>query len=347
MFIDLSEIKQGLEDINDLLLSKEKQYYSLIERAHPSQKISAFNLLHYLAFRSANIRGLQQALHKQGYSSLTNAEGYIRSQILAVLKHFGTYGENACTFEASKMLLQARATELYGNSSENGIPSIMVTLKTSHARDVLAVKKLLRAGMNIARINCAHDNEGTWSEMILNVKKATEVTGIPCKIYMDLAGPKIRTKIKGKKKPKVLIEEGDNFYLAEREDFESKLPVIVCAIPGIISQLREGEKVLFDDGLFEAKIIFKRGNVAGLEMLRVSARKPYLKTEKGINFPDSKLSLAALTDFDRQSLNFIREHADLIGYSFVHNTSDLDTLQKELQEKKIPIILKIETPEGF
>src|SRR5215213_10199361 len=166
MFIPLSQIKRQLEDLNDLLLSKEKQYQHLLEKVHPSQHVSARNLLHYLGFRSVDIRELQQALHKQGYSSLTNAEGYVHSQLLAVLKHFGTYGEDACTFESSKRILKARANELYGKESESSIPSIMVTLKSSHARDILAVKKLLRAGMNIARINCAHDNEEAWQNMV-------------------------------------------------------------------------------------------------------------------------------------------------------------------------------------
>jgi pyruvate kinase len=346
MFIALSGIKEQLEELNGLLLSKEKQYQSLLKKVHSSQHASARNLLHYLIFRSQDFKELQQALHKQGYSSLTNAEGYIRSQILAVLKHFGVYDQEPCTFEASKMLLEGRANELYGKSSES-IPSIMVTLKTSHATDVLAVKKLLRAGMNIARINCAHDNEEIWFQMILNVRKATEVTGMPCKIYMDLAGPKIRTKIKRVQKERVLIEEGDSFYLTENEDFKSKLPVVICTEPGIINQLKEGERVFFDDGLFEARIVSVQPGVAQLEMLRVSAKKPYLKTEKGINFPDTRFSLAALTQFDQTSLTFIQEHADLVGYSFVHNIDDLSALQTNMQSKKIPVILKIETPDGF
>ena len=200
MFIALSQIRQELKKLNDLLLSKERQYRSLLEKAHPSQYTSSHNLLRYLAFRSHDITELQHALHKHGYSSLTNAEGYIRSQVLAVLKHFEVYDQDPCTFETSKSLLEGRADELYGKSPGSNIPSIMVTLKTSHARDILAVKKLLRAGMNIARINCAHDDEETWFQMILNLRKATEITGIPCKIYMDLAGPKFAQRSRVLKK---------------------------------------------------------------------------------------------------------------------------------------------------
>ena len=347
MFISLFQIKEQLEELNNLLLAKEKQYESLLAKVHPSQHLSAVNLLHYLTFRSQDIKELQQALHNHGFSSLINAEAYIRSQVLSVLKHFGTYDQHPGTYETASSLLEGRANELYGKSPGNSVPSIMVTLKTSHARDILAVKKLLRAGMNIARINCAHDNEDTWREMIVNVRKAIEVTGLPCKIYMDLAGPKIRTKIKGIKKQRVWLEEGDNFYLADNEVFKSKLPTVICTIPGIVKQLKPGERVFFDDGLFEAKITGLQPGAAELEMVRVSAKKPYVKAEKGINFPDSELSLSALTEFDQASLSFILQHADLVGYSFVQNTDDLSILQRSMPEKKIPIILKIETPEGF
>jgi pyruvate kinase len=246
MPVPLPQIKADLEELNELMFPAEKRYRSILEKVHPSQYISALNLLHYLSFRSLDIKELQHTLHKQGYSSLANAEGYIHSQLLAVLKHFGVHGETNCTFESSRMILEGRSSRLYGNAPGSIIPSIMVTLKTSHARDLLVIKKLLRAGMNIARINCAHDKEEIWHEMVLNIHKAIEVTGIPCKIYMDLAGPKIRTKIKGSKKGKVLIEEGDTFYLTDNENFKSKLPVVHCSIPKITEQLKEGEKVFFE-----------------------------------------------------------------------------------------------------
>src|SRR5688572_300140 len=347
MFLSLMQIKQELQELNELMLNSEKQHQPLLEKVHPSQHISALNLLHYLALRSQNIQDLQQALHKQGYSSLINSEGYIRSQLLAVLNHFNHHEEDSCTFETSVSLLSQRASQLFGNTPGSTTPSIMVTLKTSHAHDILAVKKLLRTGMNIARINCAHDDEKTWLHMITNIKKAIEITGIPCKIYMDLAGPKIRTNIIKTKKGKILLEEGDNFYLTDNEKFKSDLPVVFCTLPGVMKQLKKEQRVLLDDGLFEAKIIDLHQDAVELEMVRGSAKKPFLKAERGINFPDSQLALSALTEFDRGSLSFILDHADLIGYSFIHNVHDLSALQNAMVEKKLPIILKIETPDGF
>ncbi|MGN6163924.1 MAG: pyruvate kinase [Flavisolibacter sp.] len=345
MPLSTPQIKQELEQLDQLMLNAEEEHNDLLQKVHPSQYNSAVNLLHYLALRSTDIRNLQDALHEQGFSSLASSESHIRSQVLAVLNHFGHSSQPpAVTYGNSKMLLQRRTNILFGTAS---FPSIMVTLKTSHAHDYLAVKKLLKAGMNIARINCAHDDEETWSEMIKNVRQASQSTGIACKIYMDLAGPKIRTVIKGKKN-RILLEEEDKLYFTDSNNRKKNgVPVVSSNIPHIATQLKEGEKVLFDDGLIEAKVDGVKKDGVTLEVTRVSSKKSYLKNEKGINFPDSQLSLSALTGFDRKCLPFILEHADMTGYSFVQNENDIAGLQNEMKEKKLPMILKIETPEAF
>jgi len=97
-------------------------------------------------------------------------------------------------------------------------------------------------------------------------------------------------------------------------------------------------------------VIEKNDNAkAAIRIVRVSSKKEQIKNDKGINFPDSELSIASLTDFDKECLPFICEHADLIGYSFIRTPSDLETLQ-ELMKKysSAPpfVIIKIETPEA-
>jgi pyruvate kinase len=338
MSLSLVQIKQQLEQLNKLMLDAEQRFGHLLEKVHPTQLASAVNLLHYLVLRSIDVRSLQDALHESGFSSLTNSESHIRSQLLAVLKHLNSHNENTTPdCNISQLLLHQRVNTLFGTVPGNSIPAIMVTLKTSHAHDYLVVKKLLRSGMNIARINCAHDNEETWYNMVKGIRKASESTGIACKIYMDLAGPKIRTVITGKKQ-RVLLEEEDQFYLSDKK--KKDLPVVGCSVPNIAAQLKSG-------GLIEAKVIEANRDDAKLEVIRVSLKRPYLKNEKGINFPDSQLFLSALTEYDRKCLPFILQHADMVGYSFVHNTPDLAELQYAMAEKKLPVILKIETPEGF
>ena len=129
----------------------------------------------------------------------------------------------------------------------------MVTFHTKFADDYGKVKNLLQSGMNVARINCAHDDESTWFRMIQHVRRASRITGLPCSIYMDLAGPKIRTVISAKKK-KIKIKEGDYVYLTDKAHSDSRKKMIVCTIDGIASQLDPVETVLFDDGLIESKV---------------------------------------------------------------------------------------------
>ncbi|MFZ4545314.1 MAG: pyruvate kinase, partial [Saprospiraceae bacterium] len=84
-----------------------------------------------------------------------------------------------------------------------------------------------------------------------------------------------------------------------------------------------------------------------LKIMRISAKKPQIKAEKGINFPDSNLLLPALTEHDKKCLPFILEHADMVGYSFVKTTKDILELRSALKKQKnLALILKIETSEA-
>jgi pyruvate kinase len=210
----------------------------------------------------------------------------------------------------------------------------------------MMVKKLLKAGMNVARINCAHDSEEIWIDMVKTVKQASQFTGIPCKIYMDLAGPKMRTRIRNKKN-RIALEEEDNFVLTSEKNFQSKLPVVECDIPGLSGYLRVGDRVLFDDGIIEAKVIRPQSDGVELEVTRISSKKSFLKTEKGINFPDSDIRLPALSKFDRDCIPFVNKHADIVGFSFIKHPADLEELHSALGEDSIPIVLKIETPDAW
>jgi pyruvate kinase len=248
--------------------------------------------------------------------------------------------------------IRERATELFGNKPDENIPHLMVTLETAMATDYNAVKQLVKAGMNIARINTAHDDTDTWTKMVANVRKAAKSTGKSCKVYIDLAGPKIRTTIMGKgwKKERVKLLERERFFLAESgAKVDRREKVVGCTLPGVVKDLREGDRVLFDDGLFEAVVETPGELMAELYMHRVSALKPRLKAEKGINFPDTHLSVRCLTDFDRSVIPFAVANADMLGFSFVRTAEDVAELQQLLREfgsPTLPIILKIETAEA-
>src|SRR5690606_12350290 len=120
-----SAIQRDLERLDAYMLSVEKQFESLIQKVDSSQEESARNLIHYLAVRCKDIRDLQDRLHEQGLSSLTNAESHIRSQVLSVLKYLGAKVPDAViTFREGKKLLKEKAKTLFGPCNETSIPCI-------------------------------------------------------------------------------------------------------------------------------------------------------------------------------------------------------------------------------
>lgn len=352
---NIESLKTSLESLINKMTVAVQQRSNVINDLAVNQKISAANLIQYLALRSEDIRSLQDELHITGLSSLTSSESHILRQVQAILqrlrKQFSPEDISPCDYYKGRSLIDSRSKQLFGSKKDSSIPYLMITFDTEFADNYQLVKKLLEAGMNIARINCAHDNEDIWKNMVDLVRTATEKTGIPCKIYMDIGGPKMRTSILGKGRliEKVPLFEGQEIALAEpNADYDPSGIVIGCDEQGLISQLKAGERILFDDGLIETQVISNQYGLAVLKVIRISAKKPQLKAKKGINFPDSHFTLTALTENDRMVLPFICEYADLIGYSFVRNASDLKDLQRELlrYNKKPNIILKIETSEA-
>ena len=353
---NIQQAHNSLRRIYQKLLRAEKRAAAAIAHIDPQQRLSALNLLHYLTLRCEDLRNLQDRLHNAGLSSLASAESHVLHQVQSVMQRLGdNIAPEELTgldYNAGTKLIGRRATQLFGRRYLSDIPHLMVTLDSNMAYDYIGVKSLIDAGMNVARINCAHDNEEVWLHMIEQVRKAADISGHPCKIYMDLAGPKIRTHIlgKGRKKGRMNIEEHERFLLAENDaDFDTSEKVMGCAIPGIVRDLRPGDRVLFDDGLFEAIVEKSNEQLATLRMTRISSDKHRIKNEKGINFPDTPLSVHCLTEFDKSVLPFAVQYADLIGFSFVRQSTDVAELQTIIQEistRQVPLILKIETYEA-
>ena len=354
-YMSIESLKTALESLMEKMTGTVQKKLPEIEQLHAEQKMSAINLIQYLTLRNEDIRSLQDELHVFGLSSLTSSESHILRQLQTILqrlgKNFSPGDISQCDFYKGRELINFRSKQLFGTKKDPAIPYLMVTFDSEFVDNSRLVKKLLEAGMNVARINCAHDNNEIWKNMIGLVHAAIGKTGIPCKIYMDLGGPKMRTSIlgKGRRKGKVSLSEGQEIVLAEKDsDYDPSGIVFGCDEKDIIKQVKAGERILFDDGLIETKVISNHDGLAVLKVLRISGRKPQLKGKKGINFPDSQFTLAGLTENDRIVLPFICEHADLVGYSFIRHASDLSELQQELlqYDKKPKIILKIETSEA-
>ena len=353
---DLDYIKSQLSKLEQRMLKEVELRRELIQFLDHEQQDSARNLIHYLTLRNEEIRELQDLLHIYGLSSLASSEGHIHRQLQAISERLGQeYKEDEidiCTYSFSKLKIGEKSRLLFGQKKETYVPYLMVTFDSDFADDYAMIKNLLQNGMNVARINCAHDDEATWAKMINQVKRACTATGLDCKIYMDLAGPKIRTKLlgKGNTKGKVKIHEGQLLWLTEKDgDFGKEEVVISPNEEGIIPMLKKGDRVLIDDGLIRCVVEKIKKDKVGIRVVRISSSKPAIKAEKGINFPDTILQIPSLTDFDKSCIPFICDNADLIGYSFVKTSEDIRKLRMELKkygDGNPGLILKIETPEA-
>jgi len=164
---------------------------------------SLCNLAHYLAFRELDLRPLQARLAEQGLSSLGHLEGHVLAslnQVLAVIDQaLGREETQAISLEGApdpataQALLTQHTQALFGMSNQIDKVRIMVTLPSEAADDPQLLEAMLRAGMDCARINCAHDTPERWRRMAAQVREASQRTGLACRVYVDLPGPKLRT----------------------------------------------------------------------------------------------------------------------------------------------------------
>jgi pyruvate kinase len=163
---------------------------------------SARNLAHYLALRRTDLRPLQEQLAWVGVSSLGRGETHVLAnldKVLGILHRLvdrpwrPRVEDEPVGFNSGRALLERHAADLLGPTPAERAVRIMVTLPSEAATDFGLVRRLVSAGMDIARINCAHDDAAAWEATADHVRRAAGAVGRPVKILMDLAGPKLRT----------------------------------------------------------------------------------------------------------------------------------------------------------
>lgn len=141
---------------------------------------------------------------------------------------------------------------------------------------------------------------------------------------------------------------GENAKYSE-EGSLTELAHISCSLPEVFQFVKEGEPIYFDDGKIEGVIEEIRGEEIIVKITQAKDRGSKLKSDKGINLPQSDLKISGLTDKDREDIKFIAEHADAVNFSFVNTKEDVMDLYAELEKlsAEIGVILKIETQKGF
>jgi pyruvate kinase len=197
------ELIQQLDLLCSEMLSLEATSRVDLASVHPDHRASATNLVHYLALRRHDIRQLQDHLGALGLSSLGRTEPHVIGALYAVMKLLNQLaGSTDASVSATggapaigegAVLLEKNSEVLLGPPPTGRNVRIMVTMPAEAATDYDLVRDLVLHGMDCMRINCAHDGPEAWSGMVRNLRRATQETGRPCKITMDLAGPKLRT----------------------------------------------------------------------------------------------------------------------------------------------------------
>jgi pyruvate kinase len=437
---------------------------------------SALNIVHYWAIRQCDLRELQGRLAAFGLSSLGRSESHVqaalrlvRCAVIAMLEDsWQPPAPAAVHAEEGRQLLRRRAVELLGSAPSDREARIMVTLPSSAATDPDLIRQLVERGMNLARINCAHDDADAWRAMARHVRHASRMTGRGCLVAMDLAGPKLRTgpiqpgprclklrpsrdalgrvlaparawltaaenpaaapepgmatlpvpaqwlarrrdgdvirlcdarganrhlqlsspsagvdgfitttdkttylitgavlQVEHERDPTELglLPEREQSLLLRRDDLLnltrdcSPAPVeadrvaqIGCTLPEVFDNARTGETVYFDDGRIGGHIVAMDPDVVQVCIDHAAAGGSKLRAAKGINVPETRLPVSALTDKDIADLATVVKISDLVEMSFVQDPTDLIRLHEALASRggdRIGVVLKIETRRAF
>ncbi|CAN5325478.1 pyruvate kinase [soil metagenome] len=478
--IESDELRELLGEVRALrqnLMEAEARASTQIASARPRHRYSATNLVHYVALRQHDVRDLQTRLARYGLSSLGRSESHLLASIDALIHSLegltGTAAES--TRQAPQNpdgveLLSENAVNLLGPQPEGRATRIMVTFPSEAASDPGLVRDMVASGMDIARINCAHDGPVAWSAMIANIRAAEAATGKACLISMDLGGPKLRTgpirpgpevlRVKPKRNdlgvvvdpalvwlgrvrgdlavpayPLVTVQEAewagrrrvgekvdlvdargarrtltvevayDDCCLAstrktvyfvpgtalavddgkhnrkERDAHVGALPTtersmlvrsgdrivltrdmtpaevssngvhhIGCTLSDVFTDTEPGDRVLLDDGKIAGVIVETAPDELTVEVSSAGLEGVRLRAEKGINLPDTTLSISALTKKDIEDLEYVKQNADIVEMSFVRTAGDVRNLLAHLDSVKqhsLDIVLKIETVAAF
>ncbi len=211
--------------------------------------------------------------------------------------------------------------------------------------DPEVMKSMILAGMNVARFNFSHGSHAEQKARFQQLKQIREELGIPVAALLDTKGPEIRTcTLKDGKK--VTLEQGQEFTLTTRP-VQGTEKCVQINYEGLNEDVEPGNQILIDDGLIGLEVVA----VEGPDIRCIVANGGELGERKGVNVPNVKINLPAITEKDRDDIIFgIEQGFDFIAASFVRNVDAVLEIREILQEygaNDIKIISKIENQEGL
>jgi pyruvate kinase len=205
------------------------------------------------------------------------------------------------------------------------------------------ISGLIGAGMNVARLNMSHGSKEDHTRSFEAIREVAAARGVAVAVLADLQGPKIRVgKIPG---TGFDLKAGEQFILSVDPNATIEPGRVTVDYPEMAREVKPDDKILMDDGNFELRVV----NVEGPEIRTVIITGGRLTSRKGVNLPGVKLSLPSLTEKDKEDLIFALElGVDTVALSFVRTAADVLAVKAlmEQQGRMVPIIAKIEKPEG-
>ncbi|MBP8986178.1 MAG: pyruvate kinase [Spirochaetes bacterium] len=203
------------------------------------------------------------------------------------------------------------------------------------------IVNLVRAGMNVARLNMSHSTHQMHEKSIALIREIANELNTPIGILADLQGPKIRV---GTLKEKVILESGQQFILTTR-DVPGNAIAVSVSLKDLPESVHKGQVILLDDGLLELVV----DEVQNTDIYTTVVRGGELKDHKGINLPNASVKTSSITQKDISDLEFAIKHdVDMVALSFVRSAQDVVQLRSIMEEfgGSIPIISKIEKHEA-
>ncbi|MFC4321062.1 pyruvate kinase [Litchfieldia salsa] len=213
------------------------------------------------------------------------------------------------------------------------------------SESVEKLTELIKAGMNVARLNFSHGDFEEHGARIQNIREASKITGKTVAILLDTKGPEIRTNTM--ENGAIELQEGST-VIVSMEEVVGTTEKFSITYSGLMDDVSAGSKILLDDGLIGLEVITV--DKAKNEILTKVLNSGTLKNKKGVNVPGVKVNLPGITEKDAKDIVFgIEQGVDFIAASFVRRASDVLEIRELLEEHKaseIQIIPKIENQEG-
>ena len=218
---------------------------------------------------------------------------------------------------------------------------IVATLGPS-TDDLATVQNLIKAGLNVARLNMSHGDHSDHKKRLDLVRQASANEGKELAILADLQGPKIRVGIFGN--GPVLLANGQNFTITT-DDISGDKEKVSTTYKGLPGDVKKGDPILVDDGKIRLEVIEVKGNNVLTKVIEGGT----ISNSKGLNLPGVAVNVPAMSDKDEEDLIWaLNNDCDWIALSFVRNSKDIEDVHKIMDKvgKRLPVVAKIEKPQA-